>query len=170
MTQVDYEPAQHTAALLEGARRRLVETGTRNRLVHVNRTTKRSNTLTVINERADDIFGILKTDSRKMKFAATKSEEEDEPDELQFSPGHSDQEFDENRYTDQFLETPLTPDGLQKRLLKLARDTRTAEEEQRRKNKGSTSFTWRLASFDGLSQGIPVFSENPPWFSCQWNW
>ena len=130
MNQVDYEPAQHTAALLEGARRRLVETGTRNRLVHVNRTTKRSNTLTVINERADDIFGILKTDSRKMKFAATKSEEEDEPDELQFPPGHSDQEFDENRYTDQFLETPLTPDGLQKRLLKLARDARTAEEEQ----------------------------------------
>ena len=119
-----------TALLLEGARRRLVETGTRNRLVHVNRLAKRSNTLTVINERADDVFAILKMNGRKMKFAATKSEEDDEPDELLLLPNFLDEEIDEGRFTDQFLETPLTPDGLQKRLLRLARDARTAEEEQ----------------------------------------
>lgn len=41
-----------------------------------------------------------------------------------------DEEFDEKRYTDSILETPLTPDALQKRLLKLFKDARTAEEEQ----------------------------------------
>ena len=35
-----------------------------------------------------------------------------------------------SRFTDNQLETRLGPDGLQKRLLKLARDAKTAEEEQ----------------------------------------
>ena len=39
-------------------------------------------------------------------------------------------ELDESRYTDLLLETPLGVDALQKRLLQLARDARTAEEEQ----------------------------------------
>lgn len=127
MTHVDYDPSRQTATLLERVRRRLVETGTRNRLVHVNRAAKRSNTLTVINERADDVFEILKMRGRKMKFAATKSEDEDE---LLLLPDHSEQEFDKSQYTDQYLETPLTRDGLRKRLLRLAKNARTAEEEQ----------------------------------------
>ncbi|MCC2097653.1 MAG: DUF4011 domain-containing protein, partial [Hyphomicrobiales bacterium] len=39
-------------------------------------------------------------------------------------------EPDEERYTDDRLETRLGPDGLQKRLLKMFRDAKTAEEEQ----------------------------------------
>lgn len=42
--------------LFEETRRRLVETGTRNRLVHVNRQSRRSNTLDIINERSDDVY------------------------------------------------------------------------------------------------------------------
>ncbi|MGC1495433.1 MAG: DUF3320 domain-containing protein [Sulfitobacter sp.] len=124
--------SKQTALLLESARRRLVETGTRNRLIHVNRTAKRSNSLTIINERAEDVFSILRTNGRKMKFAATASEEdEDEQDELLLLlPNYADEEFDESRFKDQFLETPLTSDGLQKRLLRLTLDARTAEEEQ----------------------------------------
>ena len=41
-----------------------------------------------------------------------------------------DDDFDQARHTDRYLETPLGPDGLQKRLLRLARDAKTAEEEQ----------------------------------------
>jgi hypothetical protein len=52
---------QRTAVwrLFEETRRRLVETGTRNRLVHVNRQSRRSNTLDIINERSNDVYGIL---------------------------------------------------------------------------------------------------------------
>ncbi len=67
-----------TARLLEGARSKLVEAVTRNRLIHVNRNAKRSNTLNVINERSDDVFSILRANVRRMKFAATASEEDEE--------------------------------------------------------------------------------------------
>ena len=39
-------------------------------------------------------------------------------------------ETDESRFTDRLLDTPLRVDALQKRLLQLARDAKTAEEEQ----------------------------------------
>ena len=39
-------------------------------------------------------------------------------------------EIDESRFTDRLLDTNLGTDALQKRLLQLARDARTAEEEQ----------------------------------------
>ena len=114
-------------SLLEEARKRLVETGTRNRLIHVNRAAKRANVLNIINERSDDIFEILRLQSKKMRFAG-KGDEADELDsEIILA---SEEEFDESRYTDLVLETPLTPDALQKRLLRLASDSKTAEEEQ----------------------------------------
>ena len=66
-------------ALLEDARKRLVETGTRNRLIHVNRNASRGNLLNVINERSDDIFQILRLKGKKMRFAG-KGEEETSDD------------------------------------------------------------------------------------------
>ena len=119
-----------TANLLKGARLRLVETGTRNKLVHVNRSAKRSNALAVINERSSDVFRILKTDGRRMTFKATASQSDDAQDEISLISSSSEDEADESRFTDRFLETPLTQDRLQKTLLKLARDARIAEEEQ----------------------------------------
>lgn len=38
--------------------------------------------------------------------------------------------MDPSRFTDELLETPLGPDGLQKKLLSIAQEARTAEEEQ----------------------------------------
>lgn len=116
-------------SLLEDARKRLVETGTRNRLIHVNRKTSRGNLLNVTNERSDDIFNIMRVSGKKMRFAG-KGEEDDAYAEDVFFAEIQDEEFDESRYTDSVLETPLTPDALQKRLLKLFRDSKTAEEEQ----------------------------------------
>jgi hypothetical protein len=49
------------AKVLELSRRKLLETGTRNRLIHVNRANQRSNSLNVINEKADEIYSILRT-------------------------------------------------------------------------------------------------------------
>lgn len=115
-------------ALFDETRRRLVETGTRNRLVHVNRQSSRGNVLAVINERSDDIFSILATDRRTMRFLATGRDKTDDSDTPSLAP--PSQITDEGRYVDNNLETPLGPDALQKRLLKLAREARTAEEEQ----------------------------------------
>ena len=56
--------------VLEAARRKLLDTGTRNRLVHVNRANTRANCLNIINERSDEVFGILRSQSRKMRLKA----------------------------------------------------------------------------------------------------
>lgn len=116
-------------SLLEDARKRLVETGTRNRLIHVNRKTTRGNLLNIINERSDDIFNILRNNSKKMRFAGKGDEEDSLSNEIVLTEIQYE-EFDEGRFTDNVLETPLTPDALQKRLLKLSRDSKTAVEEQ----------------------------------------
>lgn len=117
--------------LLARAQTRLVETGTRNRLIHVNRNAKRGNFLNITNERSDDIFEILRLNSKRMKFAGTAREQDEgiNADDMNFEE-IADEEFDEGHYTNRILDTPLTPDALQKRLLKLAKDARTAEEEQ----------------------------------------
>lgn len=58
--------------LIEAARKKLVDTGTRNRLVHVNRT-GRGRFLNIVNERADDVFRILYAERRKMRFHASEA-------------------------------------------------------------------------------------------------
>ena len=123
--------------LIEDARKKLVDTGTRNRLVHVNRT-GRGRFLNVVNERADDVFRILYAERLKMRFHASEAapvdEEENEDDfhfdEVDLAGFDGVDEIDESRFTDRLLDTSLGTDALQKRLLQLARDARTAEEEQ----------------------------------------
>jgi Protein of unknown function (DUF4011)/REase_MTES_1575/Protein of unknown function (DUF3320)/AAA domain len=115
--------------LFEETRRRLVETGTRNRLVHVNRHNRRSNSLEIINERSNDIYRLMVSSGKTMRFLATGRDKDSDSDtpSLAFDGAGADSE---SRFTDNQLETRLGPDGLQKRLLKLARDAKTAEEEQ----------------------------------------
>ena len=125
---------------LGSARDKLIEIGTRNRLIHANRKTTRANVINIVNERADDVFRILKQDGKKMKFWATGTdrnpgdgiadEDENEPSVLLEQISAVDDGPDEARFTDDRLETRLGPDGQQKRLLKMFRDARTAEEEQ----------------------------------------
>lgn len=131
------QPTNRISTLLEEVRRRLVETGTRNRLINVNRDAKRSNSLNIINERADDVFAILRTNGKRMQFHATVTTTPNEdPDDARPAQGdvvlvaEEDATRSEERYTDQLLDAPLTADGLQKRLLRLAQDAKTAEEEQ----------------------------------------
>ena len=117
--------AQRIVQELEAARKRLLDTGTRNRLIHVNRQNQRANCLNISDERSDAVFEILRTDGKKMRFKAM-GQDSDEADETLFQDESSDPE----RHTDRYLETRLGPDGLQKRLLGLARDAKTLEEEQ----------------------------------------
>ena len=132
-TEVD----ARVSTLIEDARKKLVDTGTRNRLVHVNRT-GRGRFLNIVNERADDVFRILYAERRKMRFHAAEAAPADEVedgdgvhfDEVDLVGFAGVDEVDESRFTDRLLDTNLGTDALQKRLLQLARDARTAEEEQ----------------------------------------
>ena len=125
-----------TTKILDAARRKLLETGTRNRLIHVNRANQRANTLNIVNERSDDTFDILRDQAKRMRFKPTgkdrKPGEEDEANQFTLLPMEMETAIptDAERFTDQFLETPLGPEAQTRRLLRLASDARTAEEEQ----------------------------------------
>ena len=129
----DQSRSTNLSGLLEDVRRRLVETGTRNRLIHVNRSAKRANVLDIVDERSADVFDLLKTQGKKMRFQP-RDEEEDQPEEepllLALADDAEDPEDREARYRDLLLETRLGPEALQRRLLRLFTDARTAEEEQ----------------------------------------
>lgn len=135
MTDLNSQPDEnHTALrkLFDDTRKRLVETGTRNRLVHINRANIRGNVLNIINERSDDIYRMLSS-GKKMCFLAIGKDkkrdgEEDDGEVHLFSLEQP--QPDGPRYEDNQLEVKLGPDALQKRLLKIAREARTAEEEQ----------------------------------------
>ena len=106
---------------------RLVETGTRNRLVHVNRSNVRGNVLNIANERSDEIYDIL-TSGKTMRFLALGPDTQDgSTPRLATEP--ADEAIDDGRRTDLQLETRLGSDALQKKLLKIAREAQTAEEE-----------------------------------------
>lgn len=113
--------------LFDDTRKRLVETGTRNRLVHVNRANTRGNVLNIANERSDDVYAFL-SGGKTMRFAALGQDGGEDRGELILATDH-DHDFDIEHYTDNQLDTRLGPDALQKKLLKIAREAQTAEEE-----------------------------------------
>ncbi|HBT01088.1 MAG TPA: hypothetical protein DEB47_14775, partial [Citreicella sp.] len=106
--------------VLEAARRKLLDTGTRNRLVHVNRANSRANCLTLINERADEVFAILRGSSRRMRFKAMGKDRtgEGEGEDMALALPEPDLPPESDRLTDGFLETPLGPEALARRLLR----------------------------------------------------
>ncbi|MDG5487836.1 DUF3320 domain-containing protein [Sphingomonas sp. BGYR3] len=114
--------------LFDETRKRLVETGTRNRLVHVNRANARGNVINIVNERSDDVHAILSS-GRAMRFLGL-GHEKAEAGEITLAEEHVEETVGEDRFSDNQLETRLGPDALAKRLLKIAREAQTAEEEQ----------------------------------------
>ncbi|WP_374393417.1 DUF3320 domain-containing protein [Tabrizicola sp.] len=125
-----------TTKVLDAARRKLLETGTRNRLIHVNRANQRANCLTIINERSDDVFDLLRDQAKRLRFKATgkdrRKDEEQEGEQLSLLSTEAEivESAGPERFTDQFLDTPLGPEAQARRLLRLASDARIAEEEQ----------------------------------------
>lgn len=114
--------------LFDDTRKRLVETGTRNRLVHVNRSNTKGNVLNVVHERSDEVYSILAS-QKTMRFLALGRDKDQDVDGLLLSNIGQDS-LAEDRFTDIQLETRLGPDALAKKLLKIAREAKTAEEEQ----------------------------------------
>lgn len=123
----DVAARQAVIKLFDDTRKRLVETGTRNRLVHVNRANTRGNVLNVVNERSDDVYALL-LGGKTMRFAALEQDRSEDRGQLVLAKD-DEHDFDVGRYTDNQLDTRLGPDALQKKLLKIAREAQTAEEE-----------------------------------------
>lgn len=113
--------------LIEDTRRRLVETGTRNRLIHVNRANTRGNTLNIANGRSDNIYSVLSV-RRTMRFRPLGTDHEI-GETLRLADANEGN-GDASRFADTELETRLGPDALQRKLLKISREAQTAEEEQ----------------------------------------
>lgn len=113
--------------LFDDTRKRLVETGTRNRLVHVNRKNARATVVNVVNERSEDVYKILRS-GKTMRFLAIGRDKDAEDHGVRLADA-GEPGFDTDRFTDAQLETRMGPDALQKRLLKMAREAQTAEEE-----------------------------------------
>ncbi len=100
-------------------------------MVHVRRENTRANCLNIINERSEDVFSILNGGTRKMRFKGMgKDRTAVEDGELLLAVPDETLEEGSDRYTDQILETPLGPEGLARRLLRLSIAAKTAEEEQ----------------------------------------
>jgi hypothetical protein len=147
--------------LLDDTRRKLVETGTRNRLVHVNRTKTRGNILNIVNERSDDVYSLLAC-GKTMRFRAIGTDHEEGSDAIRLADAHEDG-FDTARFTDTELETRLGPNALQKKLLKIAREAKTAEEEQ-----GANILYLALGFLNGLRTKHRMYHARRP--SCFYQW
>jgi very-short-patch-repair endonuclease len=126
-------------------RNALLDLGTRNRLIHVPLRTKNIRAIEIVDERSAEVFRLL-SDGKRFTFkpGRTRSAEEKlnpageiaetESDEEGAIPQPSDDATDDRgvakRHSDTQLQTRLTSEGLQKRLLDIWYDARTLEEEQ----------------------------------------
>lgn len=118
-------------------RKALLDLGTRNRLIHIPLKTKNIRAIEIVDEKAADVFRMLGEGKRftfqagRTIVAANSTAEATEsegiipqPDEDVVSSG------DPKRHSDTRLQTRLSSEGLQKRLLDIWYDAKTLEEEQ----------------------------------------
>ena len=112
--------------LLADARKRLVEIGTRNRLVHTPRGGKRIRSLPIIGTDADGLFETLVRSGRAMRFFPASLERELA---LEIQDRYRDR-FSAGDGAPSALQTNLDEKKLEKRLLSIHRDAKTAEDEQ----------------------------------------
>ena len=115
--------------LLEEARKRLIETGARNRLIHVPRDAKKSRSLAILNAVPDSVLAYLVRERRSLVFRATEDTSSAVSQETTSLPRLTSSASSDAAF-DGALQTSLTPEALQKRLLRSYRDARTLEEEQ----------------------------------------
>ncbi len=128
------------AEKLDKARVELLDLSARNRLLNMPRSGKSARTIEIVDEISSEIFRLLVREGKLFTFVAGKSArtEGDEADteayEITDLAQPDDDVVDErgvfSRHADTRLQTRLTPQGLQKRLLELYFDARTLEEEQ----------------------------------------
>jgi len=125
---------------LNKSRLELLDLSARNRLLNMPKTSKSAKFIEIIDEKSAEIFRILVREGKTFTFVAGKparagnTESDGEPDEFLDYAQPDDDTVDErgvfSRHADTRLQTRLTSQGLQKRLLEIYFDARTLEEEQ----------------------------------------
>src|SRR5258708_3610081 len=127
---------------LEHNRKELFDLSSRNRLVSIPKASKSARLSHIIDEKADQIFRILKQEEKSMSFLPGRKSADGETGEDDGDGGYKlpmalPEEGDDEkgngvakRHSDSRLQTALSPDGLQRRLLALHTDARTLQEEQ----------------------------------------
>jgi hypothetical protein len=112
---------------LAEARRKLIETGTRNRLIHAPRGAKRSRALTITGNASNDVFANLVRENKALPVLAA----EEIADLQREAAAPATPRLATPRTSDpNGLQTSLPPGLLHKRLLAIRRDAKTAEEER----------------------------------------
>jgi very-short-patch-repair endonuclease len=123
------DTAHPLRAILQRARLALLQTDNRNRLVNTPRHARRTKSVSLVDDVADNTFSLLVRDKRKLAFkpmpGATShvlpSEE---------SGGTPNLPARIRSGVDGWLQTRLNPENLQRRLLALQRDAKALEDEQ----------------------------------------
>src|SRR5687767_13929505 len=124
---------------LERGRTELLDLSTRNRLIHTPRGAK-TKTVGAIDELSSEVFRLLVREGKTFSFTAGRRAEqetmpeEEASDEISALAQPEDDSVDERgvfqRHGDTRLQTRLTSEGLQKRLLTMHLDAKTLQEEQ----------------------------------------
>ncbi len=125
---------------LDRARKVLLDLTARNRLLNTPRHKSRGKALEIVDELSDEVFQILVRGGKQMSFLPAPDPDSDDdesdpaPDENLLGQPDEDVDVDERgiarRHTDTKLQTELIDTKLQRKLLSLFYDARTAEEEQ----------------------------------------
>src|SRR5580704_13511753 len=112
--------------LLAEARLKLIETGTRNRLIHTPRGAKRSRALTITGNASDDVFANLVRENKPLRVLAAEIADKERDGATPETPRLvTPRTGDPNG-----LQTSLPSELLHKRLHAMQRDAKTAEEER----------------------------------------
>ena len=124
--------------LLDETRKTLIETGTRNRLVHTNRSAKRPATLAILHQGPNELFDSLVNKGTKLRFRPDAAATDRERARSSTGANEDDSDADANVLSipahipsgPDVLQTKLGETALQKRLLRFARESKTLEDEQ----------------------------------------
>lgn len=117
-------------------RRALLDLGTRNRLVHIPLRTKNIRAIEIVDQRSTNVFALLGA-GKRLSFSHSENASPDGSSEVESGEEGTavaalddDENGSQKRHTDTKLQTKLSAEGLQKRLLDIWYDARTIEEEQ----------------------------------------
>ena len=116
--------------LLDTSRRELIDLSTRNRLLSIPVHAKSARLVHVVDEKSNQVYRLLVTEKKTLSFLASEKAEEATDRPEQGLPQPEEEADQVQRLMDLRLQTTLTPEGLQRRLLTLYRDAQTMIEEQ----------------------------------------
>ncbi len=129
-------PGINVIKRLENTRRELLDLSARNRLISTPRETSRGRKIEIVDERSEEVFRLLVRERKSMSFLPGSGETD--PASVESAAAvHLAQPEEESadgtpdpRYTDLRLQTRLTSERLQGRLLDMYYDAQTYEQEQ----------------------------------------